>query len=91
MDGMERRNAIRREVELKATIGGEAGQPGWDALVRNISDSGARLEGADLSASPEYFDLTITEESGEAKKRPARVMWRTEGAVGVNFCDYIGA
>jgi len=91
MDGMERRNAIRRDVELKATIEGEAGQPALDAVVRNISDSGARLEGADLSASPDQFALTITQESGETKKRPARVVWRSEGAVGVNFCDYIGA
>jgi hypothetical protein len=91
MDGIERRNAVRRDVELKATIEGGSGQPALAAVVRNISDSGARLEGPALPASSDRFDLTITRESGESEKHPARVVWRSEGAVGVNFCDYIGA
>ena len=91
MVGIERRRAERPRVELKATIEGTAGRPELDAVVRDISDSGARLEGAALSGSPEQFDLTITQASGETKKRRARVVWRTEGAVGVNFSDYIGA
>jgi len=91
MDGIERRRAERVQVELQATIDGETGQPALGAVVRNISATGARLEGADLDAAPDLFDLTIAQDSGETETRRARLVWRTEGAIGVDFSDYIGA
>lgn len=91
MDGQERRGSKREQVELRATIESVGEQPAFDTVVRNISASGARLEGANLDSTPETFDLTITQDSGQTETRRARLVWRTEGAVGVNFSDYIGA
>ena len=86
MDLSERRKAERVRVELPATIDGSA----W-VVVRDLSEEGAGLEGADLATLPEDFDLTITQPSGEIKKRRARLVWRKEGKVGVRFSDTIGA
>jgi hypothetical protein len=91
MDRIEKRRDKRVEVDLKATIETAAGQRAIEALVRNISRGGARLEGADVSNAPDHFKLTIVTESGEIETRPVRLVWRMEGAVGVNFSDYIGA
>ena len=86
MDFIERRKAKRVRVELPATIEGSA----W-VLVRDLSEDGAGLEGADLAALPEEFDLAITQAPGETKKRRARLVWRREGKMGVRFSDTIGA
>ena len=86
MDFIERRKAKRVRVELPATIEGSA----W-VHVRDLSEDGAGLEGADLAALPEEFDLTITQASGETKKRRARLVWRREGKMGVRFSDTIGS
>ncbi len=91
MDFIERREAKRVQVEWQATIEGSVGRPPLEAVVRDISEGGARLEGADLPVSPQVFDLTITQASGETEKRRARLVWRTEGKMGVRFSDYIGA
>jgi len=91
MDGIEKRRDERVPVDLKALIAGPEGQRVIEAFVRNISRGGARLEGPEVSAAPEHFDLTITTETGETQTRHVRLAWRMEGAVGVNFSDYIGA
>ncbi len=91
MEGSERRTAQRIQVELKATIEGSGGHEALGAIVRDISTGGARLEGANFASAPEQFDLTITTEAGKTETRRARLVWRGEGAVGVNFGDYIGA
>ena len=91
MDFIERRKAKRVRVELQATIEGSVGRPPLEAVVRDISEGGARLEGADLAASPELFNLTIMQASGETETRCARLVWWTEGRIGVRFSDYIGA
>ena len=86
MDVTERRKSERVRVELPATVDGTA----W-VVVHDLSEDGAGLEGADLAAAPEEFDLTITEASGDIRKRRARLVWRTEGKMGVRFSDTIGA
>lgn len=91
MANQERRGAKRDQVELKATIELDGGLPNLGAVVRNISATGARLEGADLASAPDTFDVTITREPGKTETRRARLVWRTEGAVGINFSDFIGA
>jgi hypothetical protein len=91
MDGIEQRRDERVEVDLKALIEGPGGERVIDALVRNISRGGARLEGPGVAEAPDHFDLTIITEGGQAETRHVRLVWRKEGAVGVNFSDYIGA
>jgi hypothetical protein len=91
MDPIERRTVERMQVELQATIVADARRPALEAVVRDISAGGARLEGADVGAVPKDFDLTITHASGETEVRHAQLVWQSEGAVGVRFSDYIGA
>lgn len=91
MDGIERRGAERVPVELKAAIEAEAGRPSLGVMVRNISTTGARLEGAEVATAPDEFDLKIMQDSGEIEMRRARLVWRDGGAIGVRFSDFIGA
>jgi hypothetical protein len=91
MDSIERRASERVQVELPATIEGDAQRPKLTAVVRDISEGGARLEGVDVNAAPEAFDLTITHASGVTELRHAQLVWQTEGVVGVRFSDYIGS
>jgi hypothetical protein len=91
MDGIEKRRFERVEVDLKATIEAAAGDRPIEAVVRNISLGGARLEGPQVSEAPDLFNLKIVTESGEVETRPVKLVWRMDGAVGVDFGDYIGA
>jgi hypothetical protein len=91
MDGIEKRRYERVDVDLKATIEADAGERAIDAVVRNISRGGARLEGPEVAAAPDHFNLKIMNESGEVETRSVKLVWRMDGAVGVNFSDFIGA
>ena len=58
-----------------------------DATVRDISIPGAKLEGSGVELAPQQFDVLITLETGEIARRPARIVWRSCGVVGVFFTD----
>jgi hypothetical protein len=55
-----------------------------DCLVRNMSLDGARLIFAGTATIPTKFDTVIRR---EGRYRPARVIWREETAVGVQYLD----
>jgi hypothetical protein len=84
------RDGVRVQCEFPATIELGAG-PAIRAVVRNISTCGARLEGADVVAAPEKFELLIMRDSGATVRRRARRVWRTDEAMGVSFIDQVGA
>jgi hypothetical protein len=90
MHKSDERDGVRVPCEYEARIEPEAG-PALRAVVRNISIRGARLEGDDVVAAPEQFDLSITRNGGATERRRARRVWRLDGAMGVNFIDGAGA
>ena len=55
------------------------------ARVRNLSLTGARLEGPEVDGCPEAFELRIVHDSGAVEKLSARCIWRSPGAIGVRF------
>lgn len=58
----------------------------YDCLIRNMSQSGARLTFDHIAAIPGEFELMI-HQKGES--RPVRIVWRHEREAGVVFLDQI--
>jgi hypothetical protein len=53
-----------------------------DCIIRDVSDSGARIRVDHVSGLPVLFELRIV---GEGAPRKVRVVWRSELQVGVEF------
>lgn len=77
----ERRADLRRRALKGATVSFNNGYSSFECVVRNQSDSGARLSFAETFALPRQFWLTIADE------RPVRaeVRWSSMTAVGVEW------
>jgi hypothetical protein len=79
---VELRRAPRLSVLKRAKVAFDEGFSGADCLIRNISDSGAKLRFAALERTvPDAFDLICTGSPIQACK----VVWRRVGEVGVQF------
>lgn len=78
----DRRSGERRRVLKGARLAFNKGFGAFECVVRNLSESGARLSFGETSAVPSQFDLQI---SGEDVFRKATVRWRTMTALGVSF------
>ncbi len=81
---IERRAAPRQRTFLAGTARHQDGLAAMDCTVRELSDQGARLEGADPRWFPRRFELAVT---ARALRRSAQVIWRGERGVGVRFID----
>ena len=77
----EKRSGHRRRMFKGGKLSFNNGYGAMECVVRNISDGGALLSFGDTSAVPSAFNLSV---AGEAS-RPARVRWRRETAIGVEF------
>lgn len=78
----ERRSAMRHKVLKGATLSFNKGYGALECVVRNLSGRGARLHLGETTAVPNFFSLEI---AGEQTPRSARVRWRSQTAVGVEF------
>jgi hypothetical protein len=76
----ESRRAPRRNVLRAARI--SFGKKRLTCMVRNLSATGASIEGAKLTQVPDTFTLVLEMESTE---RPCRVVWRKKARIGVRF------
>ena len=76
----DRRAEHRRKVLKGAVLTFNRGFGTFECIVRNQSDTGARLSFGDTSAVPNVFDLEIV---GSEVKRQAQVRWRSITAIGV--------
>lgn len=77
--------ATRRTQERTPTlIAGRIvfGTGSIDCVVRDISQTGARLRVPDAKAVPPQFELSLKQAS---VTRPAKVRWRRKTEVGVSF------
>lgn len=74
------RRAARRNVLRAARI--SFGKKRLTCTVRNLSATGASIEGANLNQVPDTFTLVLEMESTE---RPCRVVWRKKARIGVRF------
>jgi len=80
----ERRAERRRRVLKGATLRFNSGFGTMEGVVRNESENGAQLRFGDTIGVPWGFDLAI---NGVARVRAARVCWRSQTLVGIQFVD----
>jgi hypothetical protein len=76
----ESRGAARRNVLRAANL--RFGKKRLTCTVRNLSATGASIEGANLVQVPDTFTLVLEMESAV---RPCRVVWRRKARIGVRF------
>jgi hypothetical protein len=76
----ENRRAARRNVLRAGRI--SFADQSMTCTVRNISATGASIEGANLNGAPDAFTLVLEMES---TARPCTVVWRKKTRIGVRF------
>lgn len=79
----------RKHHRRRTYLGGQAtfGQRycAMNCVIRNLSQNGARLVFSDHVLVPDEFDLTIPH---KGDSRRARIVWRYQANVGVQFLEY---
>jgi hypothetical protein len=77
---LERRIAPRRNTNIAATIafGFSTTIP---CIVRNVSETGAKLEVSKVTGIPDRFDLIVPGH----RPQPCRVAWRAMKEMGVEY------
>ena len=81
---VERRNQKRRRTMMQAKAIFNDKQSTIDCVIRDLSETGARLQFAGRADVPSTFELLI---GGEAAPRICGVVWRTSDSVGVKFLE----
>ena len=76
----EHRSKSRRNTKRAARISFD--RKSMTCTVRNISATGAALEGANLAKTPDHFVLVMEMESAA---RSCKVVWRNKTQIGVQF------
>ena len=82
MSTSERRSEKRQRTYLGAQVVFNRRQSIYDCLIRNMSDSGARLVFAQAAMIPTAFELVVNK-GGES--RWTEIKWRTHLTAGVSF------
>lgn len=78
---LERRLSPRRNTLIHAEIVFNGGRSRVPCMVRNLSDTGAKLDVASVVKIPQTFDLVAPRSSPIA----CRVIWRALKELGVQF------
>lgn len=77
----ERRQTLRQRTLLSGRVE-FFGRATFDCVIRNLSDSGARISCAQNVALPDLFHLVILKKD---ERRRVRTVWRGEEVVGLEF------
>ena len=78
---LEKRLSARRNTMIEARIVFDAGRRRMACIIRNLSDTGAKLEVASVAGVPNTFDLMAPGHRPHA----CRVVWRSLKEMGVEF------
>lgn len=78
---LERRLAPRRNTSIEATIAYRGGGPFRACIIRNVSDTGAKIEVASVAGIPDNFDLLVPGH----RPQPCRVVWRALKELGLQY------
>lgn len=81
---LDRRNEHRGRTYLGGKVAFNNRWSTIDCLVRNMSESGAKLEFAHPVFLPNEFELVIQQ---RGNSRRARVVWKQATAMGISFLD----
>jgi hypothetical protein len=82
----DRRSALRQKSFLQGRIFYNHRRTSVDCLIRDFSDTGAKLKFSESIAVPEVMELYIPHKD---EFRRARVQWRYGGEMGVAFGDAV--
>lgn len=85
---MEKRPASRIRTIMNARIIFNNGSSTLDCIVRNLSETGAKLEVSGAVTVPERFELDIPR---KGERRRARIVWRRSDEMGIAFEEAAGA
>jgi hypothetical protein len=83
MSADNKRRNKRQALHYHVQIGAVGGDGTLDCLIKDVSETGARVATNAPDQLPEEFILRLTKD-GRAR-RLCRVMWRTETEAGVRF------
>jgi hypothetical protein len=78
---IEKRLSPRRNTMIEALIVFDAGRRRMSCIIRNLSETGAKLEVASVAGVPNTFDLITPGHRPHA----CRVAWRSLKEIGVEF------
>ena len=78
---LEKRLTPRRNTMIEAHIVFDGGRSRLACIIRNLSDSGAKLEVAAAKPIPNSFDLVAPGHRPHA----SRVVWRALREIGIEF------
>jgi len=78
---LERRLAPRRNTSIEAVIAYRGGAPLRRCIIRNVSETGAKLEVAPVAGIPDLFDLLV---AGH-RPQPCKIVWRALKEIGVQY------
>jgi hypothetical protein len=79
---LEKRLAPRRNTMIEATVIYDGGRSRARCIIRNLSDTGAKLElASSVSNIPRTFDLVV----GKVRPQSCQVVWRAVRELGVQF------
>lgn len=59
----------------------------FDVVVKNVSDTGVRIEGEEMHWLPDRFEIDLGERSGNYSRRHVRRIWVHERAAGLQFSE----
>ena len=86
MSETEGRIASRTRSFLRGEIVHSNGNSRTECTVRDLSDTGARIEAPPSVTVPEYFDLIIPQRN---IRHRARIVWRHQAELGLTFEDIV--
>lgn len=79
---LEKRLSPRRNTMIPATIVFDGGRSRMECIIRNLSDTGAKLEvNSSVARIPRTFDLVVP----NVRPQACSVVWRTLKELGVHF------
>lgn len=79
----DQRRSKRRQIRYGARIEPADGSGQMECLIKDVSQSGARVNVTDVERLPDDFILRFTKE--ETPRRRCRVVWRAKKDAGVMF------
>ena len=78
---LEQRLSPRRNTVIAAIIAFDGGRTRIACIIRNLSETGAKLEVGSVTNIPRTFDLVVP----RVRPQPCTVMWRSLKEIGVQF------
>ncbi|WP_423068004.1 PilZ domain-containing protein [Devosia sp. CN2-171] len=78
---LEKRQSARRNTMIQASLVYDGGRSRMPCVIRNLSDTGAKIEVSSVTKIPRTFDLVVD----RVRPQSCVVVWRAVKELGVQF------